>query len=269
MSEALEQVQDETASEIVNAFRALRRDGVPPKRALELARIKARQDAEDKSKSASEILSAFSNMQIATGASIAVGRVRNFVRDAWALFTANVDVATDDSIGATADATFRELMLLYSRNPRDRIHAEVKGDVGSLRIDLLDHESDFVIKDWLWNLLKAFREETGSPDMPADGLARLHDALEVGFSLSSMWNAHCWNLHLLFNDVRGARPETMSGILGLLSTNPDGPDEEMRRPTGERTQTWEPTESRTVTRQAESYDGTVEVAVYIDDWAAA
>lgn len=262
MSDVHKQVADQAASEIISTFKALRKDGISPKRALELARIRARQHAEERAKARTEIGAAWSSARFAAGTGSAASAVYDFLSGVWSFVNAKAD--RPGSIGATANASFRELMVLYSPNPRDRIHAEVKRDGGYLRIDVLDHESDFVIKDWTWNLLKAFRQETGSVGMPSDGLVRLNDALEIGFGLSSRWNAHCWRLRLLFKDSEEESAETVSRIFGLVSAKPDVANEEIFLP-GERTEIWEPAEHRTVVRQAESSDGTVKVTVFIDD----
>jgi len=263
MSNARKQVANQAASEIVNAFKALRKDGVPPKRALELAQIRARHDAEERAAARTEFDAAWSRGDVAVGARAAASTLNDLFRSVWPFVKTNAPQRADP-IGAIAGARFRDLMVLNSRNPRDRVHAQTKGQTGYLRIDFLDQESDFVIKDWLWNLFKAFRQEAGRAEMPSDGLARLNGALEFGFSLASRWNAGCWGLRLAFNGVEKDAAAMVSGLSALVSARPQAAGEDIPLPSGRRTQKWEPGAHRTILRQTESRDGRVEVTVYID-----
>lgn len=264
MSNARKQVANQAASEIVNAFKALRKDGIPPKRALELAQIRARHDAEERAAARIEVETVWSGVDGVFNPRTAASAINDLCRSVWSFVKTNA-ARPVDSIGAIASARFRDLMLLNSQNPRDRVHAQTKGQRGYLRIDFLDHESDFVIKDWLWNLFRAFRDEAGRAEMPSDGLARLHDALEFGFSLSSKWNARCWGLRLVFTDVDKVAAVTVSGISGLVSARPQAAGEDIPLPSGQRIQKWAPASHRTIVRQTESCNGAVEITVYIDD----
>ena len=263
MTEVHKQAADQAASDIMEAFKALRRDGVPPKRALELARIRARQDTQQKAKTRAGLVAALSNAGVA-GSTAAGTALYDRLRGFWSFLNASGD-RQSDAIGAIANASFRELMLLYSPNPRDRIHAKVKGEGGHLRIDVLDQQSDFVIKDWLWTLLNAFRRETGGEAMPADGLAKLNDALEIGFSLSSTWRASCWRLRLVFRDVEAKSAGKILKMFSLISTGADLDKQASFLATGTASEeTWEPTEHRSVICQREKRDGALAITVDID-----